>query len=167
MNFHNLLTNQTIFVLFIYLREKSRKIDYGLQKILEISKNVCVIADARKEWWKVARFALSYVPLIRSEIFKWKSKQNQEKSLNKQKPWDMEMSRCSASSCSSSKDIRRWVDTRGNKTEKAFRLQRLRKGCQEVAQRNPKGQLISKCPFGVIVWTKLPTKNLTNFCPRI
>ena len=31
----------------------------------------------------------------------------------------------------------------------------------------PKGQLISKCPFGVIVWTKIPTKNLTNFCPRI
>ena len=30
-----------------------------------------------------------------------------------------------------------------------------------------KGQLISKCPFGVIVWTKIPTKNLANFCPRI
>ena len=30
-----------------------------------------------------------------------------------------------------------------------------------------KGQLISKCPFGFIVWTKIPTKNLTNFCPRI
>ena len=42
-----------------------------------------------------------------------KTKQNQEKSLNKQKPWDMEMSRCSAFSCSSSKDKRRWVDTRG------------------------------------------------------
>ena len=28
-----------------------------------------------------------------------------------------------------------------------------------------KGQLISKCPFGVIIWTKIPTKNLTNFCP--
>ena len=25
-----------------------------------------------------------------------------------------------------------------------------------------KGQLISKCPFGVIVWTKIPMKNLTN-----
>ena len=24
-----------------------------------------------------------------------------------------------------------------------------------------KGQLISKCPFGVIVWTKIPTKKLT------
>ena len=30
-----------------------------------------------------------------------------------------------------------------------------------------KGQLISKCPFGVIVWTNIQTKNLTNFCPRI
>ena len=30
-----------------------------------------------------------------------------------------------------------------------------------------KGQLISKCPFGVIIWTKIPKKNLTNFCPRI
>ena len=25
-----------------------------------------------------------------------------------------------------------------------------------------KGQLISKCPFGVIVWTKIPTKNLID-----
>jgi hypothetical protein len=25
-----------------------------------------------------------------------------------------------------------------------------------------KGQLISKCPFDVIVWTTLPPKNLTN-----
>ena len=25
-----------------------------------------------------------------------------------------------------------------------------------------KGQLISKCPFGVIFWTKIPPKNLTN-----
>ena len=30
----------------------------------------------------------------------------------------------------------------------------------------PKGQLISKCPFGVIVSTKLPTKKFDNFCPR-
>ena len=29
----------------------------------------------------------------------------------------------------------------------------------------PKGQLISKCPFGVIVWTKLATKKFDNFCP--
>ena len=29
-----------------------------------------------------------------------------------------------------------------------------------------KGQLISKCPFGVIVWTKIPkTKNLANTSP--
>ena len=30
-----------------------------------------------------------------------------------------------------------------------------------------KGQLISNCPFGVIVWTKIPTKKFDNFCPRI
>ena len=28
-----------------------------------------------------------------------------------------------------------------------------------------KGQLISKCPFGVNVWTKLATKKFDNFCP--
>ena len=28
-----------------------------------------------------------------------------------------------------------------------------------------KGQLISKCPFGVIVWTKIPTKNFPRFLP--
>ena len=30
-----------------------------------------------------------------------------------------------------------------------------------------KGQLISKCPFGVMVWTKTPTKKFDNFCHRI
>ena len=29
-----------------------------------------------------------------------------------------------------------------------------------------KGQLISKCPFGVIVSTKITTKKFANFCPR-
>ena len=29
----------------------------------------------------------------------------------------------------------------------------------------PKGQLISKCPFGIIVWTKIPTKLFLDFCP--
>ena len=29
----------------------------------------------------------------------------------------------------------------------------------------PKGQLISKCPFGVIVWTKIPIKNFPGFLP--
>ena len=29
----------------------------------------------------------------------------------------------------------------------------------------PKGQLISKCPFGVIVWTKIPTKKFDKFLP--
>ena len=28
-----------------------------------------------------------------------------------------------------------------------------------------KGQLISKCPFGVIISTKIPTKKFDNFCP--
>ena len=30
-----------------------------------------------------------------------------------------------------------------------------------------KGQLITKCPVGFIVWTKLPTKLFLNFCPEI
>ena len=30
-----------------------------------------------------------------------------------------------------------------------------------------KGQLISKCPFGVIVWTKKPTKFFDKFFPRM
>ena len=30
-----------------------------------------------------------------------------------------------------------------------------------------KGQLISKCPFGVIVWTKIPTKFFQDFCPSL
>ena len=41
--------------------------------------------------------------------------------------------------------LRRWVR---NKTEKAF-----------------KGQLISKCLFGVIIWTKTPTKFFPGFLP--
>ena len=28
-----------------------------------------------------------------------------------------------------------------------------------------KGQLISKCPFGIIVWTKIPAKLFLDFCP--
>ena len=28
-----------------------------------------------------------------------------------------------------------------------------------------KGQLNSKCPFGVIVWTKIPTKKIDKFLP--
>ena len=27
----------------------------------------------------------------------------------------------------------------------------------------PKGQLISKCPFGVIIWTKIATKKFGKF----
>jgi hypothetical protein len=30
-----------------------------------------------------------------------------------------------------------------------------------------KGQFISKCPFGVIIWTKTPMKISEHFCPRI
>ena len=30
-----------------------------------------------------------------------------------------------------------------------------------------KGQLIPKCPFGVIVWTKISMKKFDKFCPRI
>ena len=30
-----------------------------------------------------------------------------------------------------------------------------------------KGQLISKCPFGFTVWTKIPTKLFLDFCPEI
>ena len=30
---------------------------------------------------------------------------------------------------------------------------------------NPKGQLISKCPFGAIVSTKIPTEKFDKFCP--
>ena len=33
--------------------------------------------------------------------------------------------------------------------------------------RTSKGQLISKCPFGIIVWTKIPTKLFLDFCPEI
>ena len=29
-----------------------------------------------------------------------------------------------------------------------------------------KGQLIYKCPFGIIVWTKIPTKLFLDFCPE-
>ena len=32
-------------------------------------------------------------------------------------------------------------------------------------QNTAKGQLISKCLFGVIVWTKNQRKNYQNFCP--
>ena len=41
-------------------------------------------------------------------------------------------------------------------------LPRLKKALRFEHQRSGKGQLISKCPFGVIVSTKIPRKNLTN-----
>ena len=33
------------------------------------------------------------------------------------------------------------------------------------SEKAPKGQLISKCPFGVIVWNKIPTKKFDQFLP--
>ena len=36
-----------------------------------------------------------------------------------------------------------------------------------VKSQTSKGQLISKCSFGVFVWTKIPSKKFDNFCPRI
>jgi hypothetical protein len=41
------------------------------------------------------------------------------------------------------------------------------KSMQTIWSCLPKGQLISKCPFGAIVSTKIPTKKFDNFCPRI
>ena len=42
------------------------------------------------------------------------------------------------------------VNIKGRKISKSIRV---------------KGQLISKCPFGVIVWTKIPTKKFPRFLP--
>ena len=40
--------------------------------------------------------------------------------------------------------------------------------CSQLVNFLPsKGQLISKCPFSVIIWTKRPTKKFDKFCPRI
>ena len=36
-----------------------------------------------------------------------------------------------------------------------------------VRRDHTKGQLISKCLFGVIVWTKNQRKNYQNFCPSL
>ena len=38
--------------------------------------------------------------------------------------------------------------------------------CQINFPRPTKGQLISKCPFGLIVWTKVATKLFLDFCPE-
>ena len=35
----------------------------------------------------------------------------------------------------------------------------------DIALWDIKGQLISKCPFGVIVWTKIPTNVFPRFLP--
>ena len=36
-----------------------------------------------------------------------------------------------------------------------------------VKQSMSKGQLNSKCPFGLIVSTKIPTEKFDKFCPRM
>ena len=36
----------------------------------------------------------------------------------------------------------------------------------DILYPDSKGQLISKCPFGGVVSTKIPTKKFDNFCPR-
>ena len=38
-------------------------------------------------------------------------------------------------------------------------------GCKMPFSVMNKGKLISKCPFGVIVWTKIPTKFFPGFLP--
>ena len=39
--------------------------------------------------------------------------------------------------------------------------------CKIFYASDVKGQLILKCPFGVVVSTKIPTKKIDSFCPRI
>ena len=39
-------------------------------------------------------------------------------------------------------------------------------GYEKIALLNLKGQLISECPFGVWKFSKIPPKNLIDFCPR-
>ena len=40
--------------------------------------------------------------------------------------------------------------------------QYVEQNLNESSKSGAKDQLISKCPFGVIFWTKIPPKNLTN-----
>ena len=51
-------------------------------------------------------------------------------------------------------------------------VKNMASGCPKGAEafiggEGVKGQLISKCPFGVIVWTKILTIFFGNFCPGI
>ena len=45
---------------------------------------------------------------------------------------------------------------------KTYNIIKLNPNCKVISEdfriEETKGQLISKCPFGVIVWTKIPTK---------
>ena len=47
--------------------------------------------------------------------------------------------------------------------QKGIRVENYSKPASK--KRNPKGQLISKCLFGVIVWTIKPTKFFPGFLP--
>ena len=35
-----------------------------------------------------------------------------------------------------------------------------------ISQTYSKGQIISECPYEIIVWTKIPTKKLPRFLPK-
>ena len=49
----------------------------------------------------------------------------------------------------------------------AFKTYNFNKGFAHSLEDFTKGQLISKCPFGFIVSTKIPTKKFDKFCPRM
>ena len=52
-------------------------------------------------------------------------------------------------------------------TEEITEIINILEDSAKADEMNAKGQLISKCPFGVIVWTKMPTKKFDKFCPII
>ena len=70
-------------------------------------------------------------------------------------------SRCLSSSCSSYLDLYTYRD-RGHCIGIFANW-----GCSSNLSGPAKGQLISECLFDFFKFSKKPTKNLTNFCPRI
>ena len=60
----------------------------------------------------------------------------------------------------------RFVPSIGNKQKKAGQTG-TDFGSTETFCNFAKGQLISKCLFDVIAWTKIATKNCQDFCPEI
>ena len=38
--------------------------------------------------------------------------------------------------------------------------------CRNGGTGGAKGQIISECPYEIIVWTKMPTKKLPRFLPK-